>query len=124
MNDIPENNEIKNENEIEIENEIVFEFESENLIKKPRKLMRRLGVIMFALFCGAALLVTALKEFGPARKAEKVPFSTINLYYLFFALAAFIVSMLAESAKYYFMIRDVTGKKMPWLAYKVAILIS
>ncbi|MBQ7500823.1 MAG: flippase-like domain-containing protein [Clostridia bacterium] len=107
MNDISDNNKSINETE------------------KPnnqKKLIKRIGVVLFAVFCGAAVLITALKEFGPASTAERVPISSINLNYLLLALAAFVLAMAAESAKYYFMIFDVTGgKKLPWLAYKVAI---
>ena len=93
-----------------------------NESKKRNRILRRIGVIAFAVFCGTALLITALNEFGPASKAEKVPISSINLNYLFLALAAFIAAMAAETVKYYCMIYDVTGgKKMLPLAYKVAI---
>ena len=89
--------------------------------EKKKKWLRRLGFLAFAVFCGGAILYTALTEFGPASKAERVPISSINLNYLFLALAAFLVALGAETLKYYVMIRDVTGRKMFSLAYRVAI---
>ena len=67
--------------------------------KTKSKKWKRIGIIFFAVFCGGAVASTAINEFGPASKAERVPLSSINLNFLFLALASFVIAVAAETVK-------------------------
>lgn len=91
--------------------------------KGKSKLKKVLMFLGFALINVGVIAYIAVKEFaGGENKAESVPMSQINFFFILAGIGCFALCILMETFKYEAMIRASAGKSDKRTAFEVAVL--